>query len=107
MCGVRPVKVLAVLAGAYFGSLLIAAVLLLTTVARMSGKGAGRTGNAMLMMLSADAVLFLMGTLGVFLGLKKAVDNPAIRILLTVAYGVAMAITGVLIALFSAVFFNR
>lgn len=103
----RPVKVLGVLAGAYFGSLLIAAVLLFTTVAQTSGKGAGRTGNAMLMMLSADAVLFLLATLGVFLGLKKAVENPGIRIMLTVGYGVAMAMTGVLIAIFSAVFFNR
>jgi ABC-type transport system involved in multi-copper enzyme maturation permease subunit len=104
---VKPVKILALLSGAYFGSLLVAAVLLVLTAAFTSGSGAGRTGNAMLMMLSVDALFFLATILGVFLALKKAVDNPAVRILITAGYGIGLAITGVLLAIFSAVFFNR
>ena len=103
----QPLKVLATLAGAFFGSLLAAAILLFATAAITSGWGGGRTGNAMVMMLAADGILFLLTILGVFLALKKFVDSPPVRILLTLGYGLAMAVTLVLLTLFSAVFFNR
>lgn len=103
----QPLKVLAVLAGSFFGSLLAAAILLFITAAATSGSGAGRTGNALLMMLALDAVLFILATLGVFLGLRKFVEPTPIRVLLTAGFGVALAIAGVLIAVSSAVFLNR
>lgn len=102
----KPIKILAILAGAYFAALLAAAVLLFVTAAITARSGAGRTGNAMLMMLAVDAIVFLLTTLGVFLALKKWVESPGGRILITLGYGAALAITGVLLAIFSAVF-NR
>lgn len=100
-------KVVAVPAVAYGVCLLTAVVLLFVTMAVTEHWGASRTGNAMMAMLGADAVVFLFSAVAVFALLSRWVSGIGWRLLITGAYLALLAATGLVLAFMSVVIFNR
>lgn len=92
-----------------FYAVSIAATLLglFLTIGITSSWGAGRTGDAMMLMLTGIALFYLLCSIALFFAEGFFIPHLAIRILTTVGYGGLSFATLLLVAFMSAIIFNR
>ena len=103
----KALKVILLLGGSWIACLITGFVLTLICAGVTQRWGAARTGTAMMWFLFADAAVYAVSAILVYLFLGRWVAGTGGCVLLVVSYVVGLAAIWLLIAFVSAVMLNR
>jgi len=96
---------------AFLGASFLACLLFLATSLLLAGKSLGATaGHALMAVVGASWITLLLSVAGVYWALGRMPSHPlspSWRVGYTLLYAVAAALTGVAVAFFDALAFNR